>query len=265
MKELALQITTDPDHKFDLSLQLDDLDAAVDIAKTVPDLEAEPKWKAIGDRALAVWRFDLAREAFERAKDLNALFLLLLAIGDKDGLLNLATQAEEKGQNNLAFASLLQTGSPAACVDLLIKTHRAPEAAIFARTYAPSKIPEAVTAWKAELKGKGKSKIADSVADPTEHPELFEEGWKDAVAKEEGAELLHPPLPIQCELVFKTLITVVAILIDIPYSFNLNGVCGYGYDGGVRSSRRGGRGRVRRRINVFVAFIVYYFRFVFPE
>lgn len=92
-KELALEITTDVDHKFDLSLQLDDLDAAVDIARSVPELEAEPKWKAIGDRALAVWRFDLARESFERAGDLSALMLLLLAIGDKDGLATLAASA----------------------------------------------------------------------------------------------------------------------------------------------------------------------------
>ena len=45
--------------------------------------------------------------------------------------------AVEKGQNNLAFASLLQLGNAKACVDLLVKTHRAPEAALFARTYAP--------------------------------------------------------------------------------------------------------------------------------
>lgn len=93
MKELALEITTDPDHKFDLSLQLDDLDAAVEIARSVPELEAEAKWKAIGDRALAVWRFDLARESFEKANDLGALMLLLLAIGDKDGLAKLAVTA----------------------------------------------------------------------------------------------------------------------------------------------------------------------------
>ena len=43
----------------------------------------------------------------------------------------------ERGQNNLAFASLLQLGDAKACVDLLVKTHRAPEAALFARTYAP--------------------------------------------------------------------------------------------------------------------------------
>lgn len=93
LKELALEVTTDPDQKFELSLQLDDLDAAVEIARTVPELEAESKWKAIGDRALAVWRFDLARESFEKAGDLSALMLLLLATGDRDGLAKLAVQA----------------------------------------------------------------------------------------------------------------------------------------------------------------------------
>lgn len=44
---------------------------------------------------------------------------------------------EQKGQNNLAFAIQLQLGNTTACVDLLVKTKRAPEAALFARTYAP--------------------------------------------------------------------------------------------------------------------------------
>jgi len=196
LKELALEVTTDPDHKFDLSLQLDDLDAAVEIARTVPELEAETKWKAIGDRALAVWRFDLAKESFQKANDLSALMLLLLAIGDREGLTKLADLAEQKGQNNLAFAALLQLGDPNACVDLLIKTHRAPEAAMFARTYAPSKAPEAVKTWQADLVEKKRPKIASSIADPVAHPELFEEGWDDARARENGAERQHPPLPI---------------------------------------------------------------------
>ena len=93
LKELALEVTTDPDQKFDLSLQLDDLDRAVEIARQVPELEAEAKWKAIGDRALATWRFDLARESFEKAGDLSALMLLLLSIGDKNGLTKLASTA----------------------------------------------------------------------------------------------------------------------------------------------------------------------------
>ena len=47
----------------------------------------------------------------------------------------------EKGQNNLAFAITLQLADAAACVDLLVKTQRAPEAALFARTYAPRFVP----------------------------------------------------------------------------------------------------------------------------
>ena len=86
-------MTTDADHKFELSLQLDDLDSALAIARTVPEAEAETKWKAVGDRALAVWRFDLARECFEKAGDLNALMLLLLSIGDGAGLEALAAKA----------------------------------------------------------------------------------------------------------------------------------------------------------------------------
>lgn len=148
-------MTNDPDHKFDLSLQLDDLDTALEITRTVPELEAEPKWKAIGDKALAVWKFDLARECFEKSGDLSALMLLLLSIGDRDGLKRLASDAGqsrsllpcqtndahitpvEKGQNNLAFATLFQLGHTESCIDLLINTQRIPEAAIFARTYAP--------------------------------------------------------------------------------------------------------------------------------
>ena len=92
-KELALQVTTDPDHKFDLSLLLDDLDGALEIARSVPPPEGDTKWKAIGDRALAVWRFHLARECFEHAGDLSALLLLLLAVGDRPGLEKLSAEA----------------------------------------------------------------------------------------------------------------------------------------------------------------------------
>ncbi|KAH8103720.1 coatomer WD associated region-domain-containing protein [Phellopilus nigrolimitatus] len=79
LRELALEVTTDPDHKFDLSLQLDDLDAALEIARTIPNTDAETKWKAAG-------------------------------------LVKLAVQAEEKRQNNLAFASRLQLGDTETCV-----------------------------------------------------------------------------------------------------------------------------------------------------
>ncbi|KAF8871943.1 coatomer protein [Gymnopilus junonius] len=185
LKELALTITSDPDHKFDLALSLDDLDTALTIARTVPENEAEVKWKALGDRALTVWRFDLARESFEKAGDLGALMLLLMSIGDREGLAALKVKAEEKGQNNLAFAITLQLGDAKECVDLLVKTGRAPEAALFARTYAPSVASKTVEAWKSDLKSKSRSKIAATIADPAENSELFDEGWEAVVRKEE--------------------------------------------------------------------------------
>jgi len=164
------------------------IDMIIDLAG--PNVnQAEIKWKALGDRALAVWRFDLARESFEKAGDLSALMLLLMATGDRSGLQSLAAKAEEKGQNNLAFAILFQLGDPSACVDLLVNTKRAPEAALFARTYSPSKAPEAVDAWKAELQGKNRPKIASSITHPGANPELFEEGWESALAHEKEISL----------------------------------------------------------------------------
>jgi coatomer subunit beta' len=117
--------------------------------------------------------------------------------------------SDEKGQNNLAFATLFQLGDASGCVDLLIKTQRAPEAAMFARTYAPrcvlfslhlpeppnlrfgfsflsscSQVPKAVDAWRTDLRSKNRPKIATSIAHPAENADLFEEGWADALGRE---------------------------------------------------------------------------------
>ena len=58
---------------------------------------------------------------------------------------------------------------------------------MFARTYAPSKAPEAVKAWQSELQAKKRTKLAAAVADPSANPELFEEGWEEALQREAGA------------------------------------------------------------------------------
>ena len=58
---------------------------------------------------------------------------------------------------------------------------------MFARTYAPSKAPEAVQAWRGELEAKKRTKLAAAVADPSANPELFEEGWEEALQREGSA------------------------------------------------------------------------------
>ena len=111
----------------------------------------------------------------------------------------------EKGQSNLAFATFLQLGDTKSCVDLLVNTQRIPEAAIFARTYAPrygfsllktpqyltaftfSLVPEVVETWREDLSSRNRQKLAARVASPNEQPDAFSEGWEDALKAERSS------------------------------------------------------------------------------
>ena len=53
LKELALEVSTDVEHKFELAVQLNKLDVAVEIAREV---NTEAKWKIVGDSALSAWK-----------------------------------------------------------------------------------------------------------------------------------------------------------------------------------------------------------------
>jgi hypothetical protein len=88
---------------------------------------------------------------------------------------------------NVAFACTLQLGETSDCVDLLLATDRAPEAALFSRTFAPSQTPRAVKSWRQHLEVNKKPKQAAAIADPLDHPEEFEEGWTSALEKEEAS------------------------------------------------------------------------------
>lgn len=185
---MALEVSTDPDHKFDLAVSLDDFDTALSIAQTGPEAGSEPRWRTIGDKALGQWNLTLARECFEKANDLSALLLLATSTGNRDVLEHVATQAAAKGQTNVAFAARLQLGDAKGCVKLLEEAGRIPEAALFARTYAPSAASDVVKGWKVELQETKRSKqraIADSLADPATDGGAFEEGWDAALKREE--------------------------------------------------------------------------------
>lgn len=182
-KELALEIATDPEHRFDLALALGDLDVALEIAR---ETDAEHKWKTVGDAALAAWNVTLAEECFKAGKDLSSLLLLRTSTGDVAGLRELAELADEAGLNNIAFSCLWQIGDVGACVDLLTKTGRTPEAALLAKTYKPSLAQAITKRWKAELGEKNK-KVAEIVAVPGEDEDLFP-GWDEYLAFERNGE-----------------------------------------------------------------------------
>lgn len=195
-KEQALEVATDPEHRFDLALSLNELSTAVELARTA---EVEHKWKTVGDAALAAWDMALAEECFSHARDLGSLLLLHSSTGNAEGLRSLASKADAAGVNNIAFSCLWQLADVKGCVDLLTRTGRVAEAVLFAQTYCPSVAPVVAGKWRKELEEKGKGKLARALGMPPgvdvegvqADEELFPE-WEEWLRLEEEAAAQAP-------------------------------------------------------------------------
>lgn len=174
-KELALEVATDPEHKFELALALGQLPIALELAR---EADVEHKWKTVGDAALAAWDVALAAECFANAKDLGSLLLLHTSTGSVEGLRKLATQASAAAAHNVAFTCLWQLADVDGCVELLSQTGRAAEAVLFSQTYKPSATVGAVKLWKESLEREKKGRVAKTVGVPGEDEELFPE-WEE--------------------------------------------------------------------------------------
>lgn len=170
-KQQALMVSNDPEHRFDLALQLGDLKIAYTIAK---EAESEQKWKQLAEIATRKCEFGLAQECLHKAEDYGSLVLLASATGNANMMHKMAESSKEKGQNNISFLSYFVLGKLEECLELLIETNRIPEAAFFARTYLPSQIPRVIKLWREELR-KTNEKAAQAIADPTEYENLFPE------------------------------------------------------------------------------------------
>lgn len=182
-KELALEVATDPEHKFELALALNELAIALDLAR---EADADHKWKTVGDAALAAWDVALAAECFTHAKDLGSLLLLHSSTGDRDGLTALATQAEEAGAHNVAFSCRWLLGDIEACTQILTKTGRLAEAVLFSQTYQPSLTVPAVKEWQEGLEKNKKGRVAKLIGVPGEDEDLFPE-WEEWLRLENGS------------------------------------------------------------------------------
>lgn len=93
--------------------------------------------------------------------------------GNAQGIAELASIAHEKGEYNIAFICNFLLSNIHDCIQLLIETNRIPEAALFARTYAPSQVSRVVSLWKQSLAKGSSVKMADQIADPTSYENLF--------------------------------------------------------------------------------------------
>ncbi|CAH8358262.1 unnamed protein product [Eruca vesicaria subsp. sativa] len=182
MIEDALEIATDPDYRFELAIQLGRLQIAKEIAEEV---QSESKWKQLGELAMSSGKLQLAEDCMKYAMDLSGLLLLYSSLGDAEGISKLSSLAKEQGKNNVAFLCLFMLGRLEDCLQLLVESKRIPEAALMARSYLPSKVSEIVALWREDL-SKVNSKAAESLADPEEYPNLFED-WQVALSVEANA------------------------------------------------------------------------------
>ncbi|XP_044147375.1 coatomer subunit beta' [Bufo gargarizans] len=179
-QQQALAVSTDPEHRFELALQLGELKIAHQLAV---EAEAEQKWKQLAELAISKCQFGLAQECLHNAQDYGGLLLLATSSGNASMVNKLAEGAERDGKNNVAFLSYFLLGKMDTCLELLISTGRLPEAAFLARTYLPSQVSRVVKLWKESL-SKVNQKAADSLADPTEYENLFP-GLKEAFLGEQ--------------------------------------------------------------------------------
>ncbi|TKA61422.1 hypothetical protein B0A55_10856, partial [Friedmanniomyces simplex] len=162
-KELALEVATDDEHKFELALGLGELDVALEMARKS---DVEHKWKTVGDAALTAWNLALAEECFRHAKDLGSLLLLYSSSADAEGLRSLAGKAKEAGIHNVAFTCLWQVGDVEGCLGVLVETERLAEAVLFAQTYVPGRCKGVVGQWKEELERGGRGKVGRALGLP---------------------------------------------------------------------------------------------------
>ncbi|KAK3687894.1 coatomer WD associated region-domain-containing protein [Podospora appendiculata] len=185
-KELALEVATDSEHKFDLALALNHLDIALEIAR---EADVDHKWKTLGDAGLAAWDIPLATECFVHSKDLGSLLLVYSSTADREGLAKLAEQAETAGVHNVAFSCKWLLSDVPGCVEILTKTGRLAEAALFSQTYKPSLTAGVVGAWKESLEKNKKGRVAKAIGAPGEDEELFPE-WEEWLRLENQVDLI---------------------------------------------------------------------------
>ncbi|OAQ65840.1 coatomer beta' subunit [Pochonia chlamydosporia 170] len=189
-KELALEVASDPEHKFELALALNQLDTALELARAA---DVEHKWKTVGDSALAAWDVALAAECFTHAKDMGSLLLLHSSTGDREGLSALAKQAQDANAHNIAFSCSWLLGDVDNCIEILTKTGRLAEAVLFSQTYKPSSTTPIVREWKESLEKSKKGRVAKLIGVPEDDDDLFPQWDAWLKAETEGGSVADIP------------------------------------------------------------------------
>ena len=108
-KKQALAVSTDPEHRFELALALEDLNTAHELAK---EANSQQKWRQLASLATQQGKLDLVRECLNNAEDHAGLLLLATCTGNADlvkeiGNYKVSNYFVEKNNNNYFFKKVV--------------------------------------------------------------------------------------------------------------------------------------------------------------
>lgn len=158
----ALEISPDSEQKFEIALKLRNFSTAHAIASEDNSIH---KWKSLGDLALSSFQYKLAIESFEKAEDVESLFLIYTSLNLKSKLNSLAETAKNLGKYNVAFNCYWSSGNLAQAVELLNISDRPVEASILGLNYGVD-VSKSIDIWRSDLQSLKKGAIAARIGVP---------------------------------------------------------------------------------------------------
>lgn len=174
-KNEALDITKDPEHKFELSLSIGKLAVASQLVDAMPAIDrgsTAAKRRLIGDKAIEIGDIELAESSYLAGGDSSSLLLVASCSGDVKLLTKVVELAVAERKTNVEVMARSLLGDVKGCVDALLRANMTAEAVLFARTYCPSLLDSVFPVWKRDL-DKINPQLAEAVADPDKNPNLF--------------------------------------------------------------------------------------------
>ena len=171
-KTMAFNISEDYSVKVELGIKINQLEKCIQLCE---DAKEPLLWKKLGDSALAKGKFKIAIKAFMASGDLNSLLLIGSCLGDKSVIEVVAEKSKVSRNFNLMYQSNWILGNKLECLDALVRNSKFGQAAIFAKTYAPSQISRVVAEWREWLARNEKSVYASRIQDPTLMKEEFDQ------------------------------------------------------------------------------------------
>lgn len=196
---LSYSLSQDFDSKFQISLSTNNLKQAYGLLSQYQEENPSTsvgnsnKWKKIGDLALTKWQIKLAQDCFWLANDHASLLLLLSSSNNQKELVRLAEACEANGKYNIAWQAWWLTANKEKCLDLLIKSERFTEAALFGANYSlgEEKLSHVIDEWKTKLDKNNKSKVSEILCEKIEGlhvAPLIDLEEKEVEQEEEEAE-----------------------------------------------------------------------------